>query len=118
MSWTPKYSKQFHGERNCGHHCISMITGYPIDFITQQLGIKKGTTSSDLCQQLNFFGIDADFNSTKYLGGVLPRLCIICHNNHWALYFDGEIWCSCTGIIPFSKFRHRIKYYIGVKVPE
>lgn len=116
QEWKPIHSKQMPHERNCGQHCVSMITGLPVSMISQFLKKSKGTSSKDVAGALLWFGYYCDPLMNKYKG-KLPKLCIVHYANHWCLHYDGMIYDSCchSGPYPLSEATFRIKHYLEVK---
>lgn len=115
MSWMPQYSRQLKHERNCGQHCVAMITHLSVELICKEVGHNKGTHPEDLRKMLWWFGVESEFITS---GGFLPRLCIIHIKHHWAVYFDGIVYDSCLGIKPIGEYRYKIKRFIKIEVPN
>lgn len=113
--WNPKYSKQGMKERNCGQHCIAMITHIPVEIICSEINRRKGTYTRELPQFLRWFGYDCE-NYEE--GWKVCDLAILYVQHHWCLYWRGMIWDSCGGIWKASEDKRRIKGFIKVEVPK
>ncbi len=127
--WQPKYSVQKKHEKNCGLHCISMITHLPIPIIIEQ--IKSGPTNfKQLCNAMLMLGWDSSFDVIKTKNWkALPKLAILDlhksgkRHGHWAVWYDGIIYDSCVGA--WDKINDyceatglRLKGYIEVKLVQ
>lgn len=124
-AWRPKFSSQGRKERNCGVHCVAMVTHLPVSVISEQVRKFKGTSAEDVALMLYWFGVTSDRKLTRYVDGMrLPQLCILHVQNHWCLYFDpsnsgyGMIYDSCIGIFPRSEDKRRIKNYLKIEIPK
>ena len=99
--WAPRFSSQGRKERNCGLHCISMITHLPMAQVRTE--VKNGATNyKQLCNALLMFGWDSSYRIEKCKSWLsLPKLCILDLRNgrrgHWVVWHEGAIYDSCSG---------------------
>lgn len=107
IPFTLKFSEQKEKERNCGQHCVSMITKLPVELISAEIGKKTGTDLKDISFILRRFGYDCDVTYTKFLTiASLPELAILNmrapqgkrRGGHWAIHWKGDVWDSCLGV--------------------
>ena len=126
--WSPTFSSQGKKERNCGLHCVAMITGLPIQLVAEQIGRNGPTNEIQLQEALRWFGWDSGLflNKCRHFE-LLPKLCILdLHrprkwNGHWSVWYDGVIWDSCVGVYDNPKLYLentglRLKGFIEVKL--
>ncbi len=109
--WAPKFSSQLRYERNCGLHCISMITHLPISIIHEQIGKNGATTGRQVWSALWMLGWDSSHAIVKCRDWKeLPKLCILDlrkpkkRDGHWAVWYEDSIWDSCCGVYDNIEF--------------
>lgn len=117
--WTPKFSRQGIKERNCGQHCVSMITHLPVDLICKEFKKYKGTHIKDVSGMLRWFGVDCDVTLTKYRkGDILPDLCVAHVRGHWHIIHRGRAYDSCVGVFEAENDTRRLISYFKVQEPK
>lgn len=77
-NWKPKISVQLDSERNCGQHCVAMITHLPVSLVSEFLLTNIVTSAKKVCGVLRWFGYYAGDSKVLWrrLEG-LPELCIL-----------------------------------------
>lgn len=129
LKWT-RFQRE--SERNCGWHCCSMISGFPVEFYEEEFGKRRGTSEKDLSFALRRYGTDCDVELTRFSSIVsLPALCILDmrvpqekrRGGHWAVAWKGMVYDSCLGRYPLTldylkHYRIKIRNYLKVEVPN
>lgn len=98
------------GTKICGHCCVSMITGKPINDIIKLFGHTRGTSTKQVVNVLNSLGhkCKAPLQRIK-ADDVLPDLAILkihwkyLNGTHWVVYNKGYIYCSVYGKFGFHR---------------
>jgi len=89
----PKHSN------TCGHHCVAMITGYPLYDVVLRIGHVQGTSAKAITKVLNVYGYDVGQTiRIKSFEENLPALCMLtihferAKHTHWVVYNEGAIY--------------------------
>lgn len=104
----------------CGQCVVAMLTGRPIEDIISVFEHQKrsGTHWREVFNVLWYYGCRFYFDSVKGEPPCDGNVYIVVvgfrgvYKSHWAVWKDGNIYCSCNGIYPFIKGYERIvKHY-------
>lgn len=86
----------------CGHSCVSMLAGVPLDDVIALIG-KTAASWSKITEALDYYGI-AYADKPVYPKGkpyTLPRCAIVNNDNTFLLWYDG-MFCG-TGEVDHGK---------------
>ncbi|PLS19618.1 hypothetical protein CVD28_04155 [Bacillus sp. M6-12] len=95
-----QYIRQPKKSRQCGQHCLAMLTGKNIEDIIQVVGTHKGTTTKRIINALNQLGIKNSERLISRRTQPMPLLAICKVRRewnksggwHWVLLYDGKIY--------------------------
>jgi hypothetical protein len=87
----------------CGHCCVAMITGKPLEDVIKVIGHQRGTRTKEIHKALAAFGIKTKPKLTRFTNhSGLPSLGIVKitydwrkNNGHWMVIKD--FVCYCPG---------------------
>lgn len=108
-----KHIKQPENSNTCGHYCVAMITGKPLEDVIKVIGHTKGTYTREIVAALQHFGLKPLSTRLKRFTSTVPATCIVkmkflnTWRSHWILVVDGWIYdpacdfvygVKCSGI--------------------
>jgi len=102
------------GSRLCGHACVAMVVGVPLEEVIAVIGHSHGTKTKELVSALRCFGVVCS-NRLRVVKTTLPDLCIAEQPNktgsnwHWVVMdhgrrYDPAALCSDPNDNPLSSY--------------
>ena len=94
------YVQQVKKSRQCGQHCLAMLTGKSVEEIIEIIGTSKGTTVKQIVQSLNDMQIQNSERLISRRKQPMPTVAICKVRRewnksggwHWVLLYDGNIY--------------------------
>ena len=101
--------KQPSNSRTCGHHCIAMICGVPVQDVIDYLGHSHGTKYPEFVKALRHFGKQTADTFIPYKSRhYMTKVCIMVVNwkgkgSHAVVYNDGLLYDpGYDGVVEFD----------------
>jgi len=81
----------------CGHSCVAMLAGVPLEAVVSLMGREKASWSKIL-EALDYYGISYADKAVYPKGKVtqLPQCCIVYTDGRFLLWFDGVFYGAET----------------------